>query len=312
MAKLLVAGSSGLAGRGIVRFAKKMGIYEVVEVNRKICDFSDPQATRKLFEQVKPDVVIDAAAKVGGIYANSKLPVNFLIENLQIQNNIFTSCFETGVERLIFLSSSCVYPKLTKQPILEGALMTGVLEDTNSAYAVAKIAGMKLIESYQKQYNLNWISVMPTNLYGPHDNFSKTLSHVLPALIRKFHDGRVKNTSVVTLWGDGSPRREFMHVDDFSRALFTVIEKYHGSETINIGTGTDISIRDLSIIVKDVVGYEGETIWDSTKPNGVAKRLLDVTKLSKLGFSAKIELENGIEETYEWYRRTSDIHYPEE
>ena len=303
MAKWLIAGSSGMVGRGIVRIAKSQGITDIVEVNSKTCDLRNLQKTRELLLDTKPDVVIDAAAKVGGILANSTEPVDFMINNLQIQTNLFSASHEANVKKVVFLSSSCVYPKLAAQPIKESSLLTGSLEETNSAYAVAKIAGMRLIQAYRQQFNRNWISVMPTNLFGTFDNFSTTTSHVLPALIRKFHDAKVNNESKVTLWGTGKPKRELMEVDEFARALLLIVEKYDDVETINIGTGKDLSIKEISEIVKEVVGFQGEVMWDESKPDGTPRKLLDITKLRNLGYEPHEDLKTGITKTYEWFKQ---------
>jgi GDP-L-fucose synthase len=301
MAKWLIAGSSGLVGRGIVRIAKSQGITDIVEVTSKTCDLRNLQKTRELLLDTKPDVVIDAAAKVGGILANSTEPVDFMINNLQIQTNLFSASHEANVRKVVFLSSSCVYPKLAVQPIKESSLLTGSLEATNSAYAVAKIAGMRLIQAYRQQYNRNWISVMPTNVFGTFDNFSTTTSHVLPALIRKFHDAKTNNESKVTLWGSGKPKRELMEVDEFARALMLIVEKYDDAETINIGTGKDLSIKEISEIVKEVVGFHGEVVWDESKPDGTPRKLLDISKITKLGYQPHEDLKTGITKTYEWF-----------
>ena len=303
MAKWLIAGSSGMVGRGIVRIAKSQGITDIVEVNSKTCDLRNLEKTRELLLDTKPDVVIDAAAKVGGILANSTEPVDFMINNLQIQTNLFSASHEANVKKVVFLSSSCVYPKLAAQPIKESSLLTGSLEETNSAYAVAKIAGMRLIQAYRQQFNRNWISVMPTNLFGTFDNFSTTTSHVLPALIRKFHDAKVNNESSVTLWGTGKPKRELMEVDEFARALMLIVEKYDDVETINIGTGKDLSIKEISEIVKEVVGFQGEVMWDESKPDGTPRKLLDITKLRNLGYEPHEDLKTGITKTYEWFKQ---------
>ena len=303
MAKWLIAGSSGMVGRGIVRIAKSQGISDIVEVTSKTCDLRNLQKTRELLLDTKPDVVIDAAAKVGGILANSTEPVDFMINNLQIQTNLFSASHEANVRKVVFLSSSCVYPKLAAQPIKESSLLTGSLEETNSAYAVAKIAGMRLIQAYRQQYNRNWISVMPTNLFGTFDNFSTTTSHVLPALIRKFHDAKTKNESKVTLWGSGKPKRELMEVDEFARALLLIVEKYNDAETINIGTGKDLTIKEISEIVKEVVGFHGEVVWDESKPDGTQRKLLDISKIVKLGYQPHEDLKTGITKTYEWFKQ---------
>ena len=292
-----------MVGRGIVRIAKSQGITDIVEVNSKTCDLRNLQKTRELLLDTKPDVVIDAAAKVGGILANSTEPVDFMINNLQIQTNLFSASHEANVRKVVFLSSSCVYPKLAKQPIKESSLLTGALEETNSAYAIAKIAGMRLIQAYRQQYSRTWISVMPTNLFGTFDNFSTTTSHVLPALIRKFHDAKISNESKVTLWGSGNPRRELMQVDEFARALILIVEKYDDAETINIGTGKDLSIKEISEIVKEVVGFKGEIVWDNSKPDGTPRKLLNITKLIDLGYRPREDLKTGITKTYDWYKQ---------
>jgi GDP-L-fucose synthase len=301
MKKWLIAGSSGMAGRAIVRALEARGDSKIYKVSTEVCDFRNSIKTLELFQEIKPDFVVDAAAKVGGIVANASKPVDFLLENMQIQNNLLSASHEVNVEKFVFLSSSCVYPKFAAQPIKENSLMTGVLEKTNSAYAVAKISGMRLIEAYREQFGYSWISVMPTNLFGPFDNFSTETSHVLPALIRKFHDAKINKESSVVLWGTGKPLREFMHVTDFSDALLTVIEKYNDSETINIGTGEDISILDLANKIKEVVDFNGDLIWDTTKPDGTPKKQLDVSKLKQFGFSNNISLDMRLEETYDWF-----------
>jgi GDP-L-fucose synthase len=301
MAKWLVAGASGMVGRAIVRIAKNQGISEIVEVTSKTCDLTDPNNTHQLLMDTKPDVVIDAAAKVGGILANSSEPVEFMIDNLQIQTNLFSASHEADVKRVVFLSSSCVYPKYANQPIKESSLLTGSLEETNSAYAIAKISGMRLIQAYRQQYGRNWISVMPTNLYGTFDNFSTTSSHVLPALIRKFHDAKVKNENQVTLWGTGKPQRELMEVDDFARALTLVINKYDDEETINIGVGKDQTIREIAQIIKEVIGFNGEIVWDTSKPDGTPRKLLEISKLRTLGFEPEFNLKEGVAKTYKWF-----------
>jgi GDP-L-fucose synthase len=311
MTKWLVAGASGMVGRAIVRNAKSQGISEIVEVTSKTCDLRDTQKTRQLLLDTKPDVVIDAAAKVGGILANSTQPVEFMINNLQIQTNLFSASHEANVNKVVFLSSSCVYPKHAQQPIKESSLLTGPLEETNSAYAIAKISGMRLIQAYRQQFGRNWISVMPTNLYGTFDNFSVTSSHVLPALIRKFHDAKIKKAKEVVLWGTGTPKRELMVVDDFAAALTLVVNKYDDDETINIGVGEDQTISEIAQIIKDTVGFEGKITWDQTKPDGTPRKLLEVTKLKNLNFSPAINLKEGIRKTYDWFLAQIEIKNPE-
>ena len=298
MAKWLVAGASGMVGRAIVRIAENQGISEIIQVSRKVCDLRNVNQTRQLLMDSKPDVVFDAAAKVGGILANSVNPVEFMNENLQIQTNLFSASHKVDVKRVVFLSSSCVYPKHANQPIKESSLLTGPLEETNSAYAIAKISGMRLIQAYRQQYGRNWISVMPTNLYGTFDNFSTTSSHVLPALIRKFHDAKVKNENQVTLWGTGKPQRELMEVDDFARALTLVIDKYDNEETINIGVGKDQTISEIAQYIKDVVGFTGKIIWDTSKPDGTPIKVLDISLAKKYGWHPKTNLKTGFRLTY--------------
>lgn len=303
MAKWLVAGSSGMVGRGIVRIARSQGISDIVEVSSKTCDLRDFQKTRELLMDTKPDVVIDAAAKVGGILSNSTQPVDFMVNNLQIQTNLFSASHEAKVDKVVFLSSSCVYPKHATQPIKESSLLTGPLEETNSSYAIAKIAGMRLIQAYRQQYGHNWISVMPTNLFGSFDNFSTTTSHVLPALIRKFHDAKTNNSKDVVLWGTGEPKRELMEVEEFARALMIVVNNYNDEETINIGTGQDLSIKEIAELVKEIVGFSGEIIWDKSKPDGTPRKLLDISKLKKLGYKDSQDLRTGIHKTYDWFKK---------
>ena len=301
MAKWLVAGASGMVGRAIVRIAKSQGVAEVIEVTSKTCDLRDSDKTRQLLLDTKPDIVIDAAAKVGGILANSTEPVEFMINNIQIQTNLFSASHEADVKKVVFLSSSCVYPKHANQPIKESSLLTGPLEETNSAYAIAKISGMRLIQAYRQEYGRNWISVMPTNLYGTHDNFAITSSHVLPALIRKFHDAKLRNENQVTLWGTGTPQRELMEVDDFARALTLVIDKYSDEETINIGVGKDHTINEIAQVIREVVGFHGDIVWDTSKPDGTPRKLLDISKLKNLGFTSELNLKEGVTKTYNWF-----------
>jgi GDP-L-fucose synthase len=303
MAKWLVAGSSGMVGRGIVRIARSQGISDIVEVSSKTCDLRDFQKTRELLMDTKPDVVIDAAAKVGGILSNSTQPVDFMVNNLQIQTNLFSASHEAKVDKVVFLSSSCVYPKHATQPIKESSLLTGPLEETNSSYAIAKIAGMRLIQAYRQQYGHNWISVMPTNLFGSFDNFSTIKGHVLPALIRKFHDAKVNNSKNVVLFGTGEPKRELMEVEEFARAFMIVVNNYNDEEAINIGTGQDLSIKEIADLVKEIVGFSGEIIWDKSKPDGTPRKLLDVSKLRKLGYEANQDLRTGIDKTYDWFKK---------
>jgi GDP-L-fucose synthase len=298
--KVFIAGSSGLVGSALVRKFNKISKYEVLTSRSSELDLRNPKAVFDFFEDNKPNIVIDAAAKVGGIHANASYPVEFLIENTQIQNNLLSAAHKFRCEKFVFLSSSCVYPKDCPQPIKESYLLTGPLEITNQAYAIAKISGMKLVESYRNQYQKKWISVMPTNLFGPKDNFSKESSHVLPAMIRKFHDAKIKNKDV-QLWGNGTAKREFLHVDDLAEAVDFLIESYDSDECINIGTGKDISIMELANLVSEIVGYEGSIKWDASKPNGTLRKILDNSKIDSLGWHPKISLVEGVTRTYEWF-----------
>ena len=289
---ILVAGASGLVGSAIVRELKRVNM-SVIGISSKDLNLLDRSRTFSYVKSIKPTVVIDAAAKVGGIGGNSNYPVEFLTQNIQIQSNLMDSAHEANVERFIFLGSSCIYPKTCPQPIKEEYILTGELEQTNSAYAIAKIAGIELIKSYRKEYDRSWISVMPTNLYGPNDNFNLETSHVLPALIRKFVDAVRINSPEVVLWGTGSPLREFLHVDDLAKAILVCLKNYDDMQHINIGSGIEISIKDLSIKIADIVGYNGKIIWDSKYPNGTPRKVLDITKITKLGsyaISRKITL----------------------
>jgi len=297
---ILVAGASGLVGSAIVRELKRVDM-PVIGISSKDLNLLDRSRTFSYVKSIKPTVVIDAAAKVGGIGGNSNYPVEFLTQNIQIQSNLMDSAHEANVERFIFLGSSCIYPKTCPQPIKEEYILTGELEQTNSAYAIAKIAGIELIKSYRKEYNRSWISVMPTNLYGPNDNFNLETSHVLPALIRKFVDAVRINSPEVVLWGTGSPLREFLHVDDLAKAILVCLENYDDMQHINIGSGIEISIKDLSIKIADIVGYNGKIIWDSKYPNGTPRKVLDITKITKLGWAPLISLDSGIKSTVEWY-----------
>jgi GDP-L-fucose synthase len=298
--RVYIAGSTGMVGRSLVKRFKRDTSFDVFTTNSKDLDLRSKSDVMDFFIDNKPDVVVDAAAKVGGIYANSTQPVDFLVDNLTIQNNLMTAAHQIDCSRFIFLSSSCVYPKFANQPIKESYLLTGELEKTNQAYAIAKIAGMKLIESFQSQYGRKWFTVMPTNLYGEFDNFSKDSSHVLPAMIRKFHEAKINNESVA-LWGDGSPLREFLHVEDLSDAILLLLNRYTENEPVNIGVGEDLSIMELSNLIKEVVGFAGEVHWDPTKPNGTPRKLLDISKLRDLGWEPKIDLLQGVASTYKWF-----------
>ena len=301
---IVVAGSTGLVGSAISRALANRG-ESVIGINRKVVDLLDRKATFEFINAAKPDLVIDAAAIVGGIGANNNFPVDFLSKNIQIQSNLMDAAHAANVERFVFLGSSCIYPRDCAQPIKEEYLMTGPLEQTNSAYAVAKIAGIELIRSYRKQFNRRWISLMPTNMYGPNDNFDLATCHVLPALINRFVTAEINGDSLVTLWGTGLAKREFMYVDDFTSALFIAAESYDDGLQINVGTGEDLSIFDLATLIARLSGYKGKIEWDSTKPDGTPRKLLDVTKMKNLGWAPAISLEAGIASTVEWFKDNS-------
>ncbi len=297
---IVVAGSTGLVGSALLRAFESRG-DSVIGINRKIVDLLDRKATFDFIADTKPDLIIDAAAIVGGIGANNTLPVDFLSKNLQIQTNLMDAAHAANVERFVFLGSSCIYPRDCPQPIKEEYLLTGPLEQTNSAYAIAKIAGIELIRSYRKQFNRRWISMMPTNMYGPNDNFDLATSHVLPALINRFVTAARQNMSTVTLWGTGAPKREFLHVDDLSRAVLLAAEKYDDGLQINVGTGLDGTIKELAILIAKSAGYTGGIEWDSSKPDGTLRKVLDVSKMKNLGWAPAISLEAGIASTVEWF-----------
>jgi GDP-L-fucose synthase len=298
---IVVAGATGLAGSSIVRAFEKAG-KEVIGINRSVVDLLDLSATKKFLGGIKPTLVIDAAARVGGIGANNSYPVEFLTDNIRIQSNLMEAAHEAKVERFIFLGSSCIYPRDCPQPIKEEYLMTGPLEVTNSAYAIAKIAGIELINSYRKEYGHRWISLMPTNLYGPNDNFELQGSHVLPAFIRRFVEATANNAPTETLWGTGSPKREFLHVDDLASAVLIASEKYDSPMHLNIGSGEDLSIKELAELVADIAGYKGKIQWDSSKPDGTPRKVLDVTKAKSLGWAPAISLRDGIASAMNWYK----------
>ncbi|MDX3062051.1 GDP-L-fucose synthase [Streptomyces clavifer] len=299
-ARIFVAGHRGLVGSALVRRFTADG-HEVITRGRQDLDLCDAAATGAFLRDARPDAVVVAAAKVGGIMANSTYPVQFLEENLRIQLSLISGAHAAGTERLLFLGSSCIYPKHAPQPIREDSLLTGPLEPTNEAYALAKIAGIVQIQSYRRQYGASYISAMPTNLYGPGDNFDLESSHVLPALIRRFHEAKRDGAPEVTLWGSGSPRREFLHVDDLATACARLLEAYDGDEPVNIGCGDDLTIRELADTVREVTGYQGRIAWDTSKPDGTPRKLLDVSRLSSLGFKPQIPLRDGIARTYAWW-----------
>jgi GDP-L-fucose synthase len=298
---IVVAGSTGLAGSAILRAFSESN-EEVIGLNRSTVDLRDRLSTFEFFRETRPRLVVDAAARVGGILANDTFPVDFLLDNIAIQNNLLSASNEFNVEKFVFLGSSCIYPRNAEQPIKEEYLMTGPLEKSNSAYSVAKISGIELVNSYRKQYGRKWITIMPTNLYGPGDNFDLLDSHVLPALIRKFVEAEENNLGKVTLWGTGEPLREFLHVDDLADAVVMLAEKYSEKLHINVGTGQDISISDLAKMISRIAGFRGDILWDSSKPNGTPRKVLDVTRLKSLGWQPRVELELGIKKTIAWYR----------
>ena len=300
-AKIYIAGHSGLVGSAIVRKLKKKGYYNLVYRTSKQLDLRDKQQVDTFFEQEQPAYVFLAAAKVGGIVANNAYPADFIRDNLLIQTNVMDAAYRFGVKKLLFLGSTCIYPKFAPQPMNEDALLTGVLESTNEPYAIAKIAGIKMCESYNRQYGTNYISVMPTNLYGPNDNFDLETSHVIPALIRKFHEAKIYGVKAVEVWGTGTPRREFLYSDDLADAVIYLMNNYSGNQFINIGVGKDISIKELAEKVKEIIGFKGDIIFDASKPDGTPRKLVDVTRLNELGWQASISLDEGLKQAYEWY-----------
>lgn len=308
--RIYVAGHRGMVGSAILRRLSKEGVDDLLTATHAELDLTDQQAVRAFFEQERPTHVYLAAARVGGIHANNSYPAEFIHQNLMIEANVIDAAWRTGVERLLFLGSSCIYPRETPQPIPESALLTGLLEPTNEPYAIAKISGIKLCESYNRQYGTDFRSVMPTNLYGPGDNFDLANSHVIPALMRKFHQAKEENQPFVEVWGSGKPRREFLHVDDMADACVFIMnlpkEEYQRHTDpmrshLNIGTGEDLTIADLASLIGKVVGYQGEIRYDSTKPDGTPRKLLDVTRMKTLGWQAKINLETGLSQTYQWF-----------
>ncbi|MES2570424.1 MAG: GDP-L-fucose synthase [Verrucomicrobiota bacterium] len=298
---IFVAGHRGLAGSAIVRELTANGYTNLVTRSRVELDLRERDAVRNFFSTIRPRVVVVAAARVGGIKANSDFPVEFLLENLKIQNNLIEAAHDFEVGKLLFLGSSCIYPKFAPQPIEETSLLSGALEPTNDAYAIAKIAGIKLCQAYARQYGCNFINAMPTNLYGPGDNFDLATSHVLPALLRKVHEAKLHAAPTVSIWGSGTPRREFLHVDDLANACRFLLEQYDSPEIVNIGCGEDISIRELATLICEVVGFSGELVFDASKPDGTPRKLLHIGKLNALGWKPRIALREGIANTYQWY-----------
>ncbi len=304
--KIYVAGHRGLVGSAIVRNLKSKGYTNVIGRTHQELELTDQAAVRAFFEEEKPDVVVLAAAKVGGINANNTAPADFAWDNMQVQCNVIKCCHDYKVKKLLFLGSTCIYPKMAPQPIVEDALLTGPLEQTNEAYAIAKISGMQMCKYFKRQYGDNFISCMPTNLYGPYDNYDLKGSHVLPAMIRKFHEAKMQNAPTVELWGTGSPLREFLYVDDMADACVFLLENYDGEQHVNIGTGKELTIKELAELVKKTVGFEGEIVWNSSMPDGTPRKLTDVTKLHELGWTHKVELQEGVKLAYEWFKENVD------
>ncbi|HFC54110.1 MAG TPA: GDP-L-fucose synthase [Gammaproteobacteria bacterium] len=299
--KIFVAGHRGLVGSAIVRSLQRRGYNNILTRTRQQLDLADGQAVASFFAEQRPDCVIDAAAKVGGIHANDSYPAEFIRDNLFIQNNLIDNAWRFGCKKFVFLGSTCIYPRMAPQPLKEEYLLTGPLEPTNEWYAIAKIAGIKMCQAYRRQYGFDAISLMPTNLYGPGDNFDLENSHVLPALISKFHEARQAGQPQVVIWGTGKPRREFLHVDDMADATVFLMESYSEEQIVNVGVGQDISIGELAGLVKEIVGYRGSIVFDTTRPDGTPRKLLDISRLAALGWRASIPLEEGIESTYRWY-----------
>ena len=299
--KIFVAGHRGMVGSALIRALEAAGFSKLLKRDRSELDLGDSAAVSKFFAKEKPEVVIFAAAKVGGIKANNDQPVEFLLENLRVQNSVIAAAHENGARKLLFLGSSCIYPKLAPQPIPETALLSGPLEPTNEAYAIAKIAGVRLCQAFSREYGANFVSAMPTNLYGPNDNFDLETSHVLAALLRKAFEAKKSSARELVVWGTGTPHREFLHVDDCASACLFLLEKYDSPEIVNVGCGEDISIRELAELVCQVVGFDGELSWDKTKPDGTPRKLLDVSKLRGLGWTPTIPLRDGIAQTYDWF-----------
>jgi len=301
-AKIYVAGHRGLVGSAIMKKLKKEGYNNLVYRTSSELDLRRQEKVEEFFEEEKPEYVILAAAKVGGIQANDTYSAEFLYDNLMIESNVIEAAYKNNVNKLLFLGSSCIYPKFAEQPMKEDYLLSGKLESTNEGYAVAKITGIKLCEHYNKQYDTNFISAMPTNLYGPNDNFDLETSHVLPALIRKFHEAKANNEDEVVIWGTGKPRREFLHVDDLADSLLYLMNNYDGDQFVNVGVGKDISILELAELIKDIVGFKGEIVNDLSKPDGTPRKLLDVSRLNDLGWETQISLKEGIKDTYQWFK----------
>ncbi len=305
--KIYIAGHRGMVGSAIMRNLQNKGYTNIITRTSKEVDLRNSQAVSDFFANEKPEYVFLAAAKVGGIQANNIYRADFIYENLMIQNNVIHNAYVHGVKKLMFLGSSCIYPKMAPQPLKEEYLLTGLLEETNEPYAIAKIAGIKMCESYKRQYGCNFISVMPTNMYGPNDNYNLNNSHVLPALIRKFHDAKENNLPSVEMWGTGTPMREFLHADDLGDACVFLMNTYDGEQFVNIGSGTDLTIKDLALLIKDIVGYKGEIVHDLSKPDGTPRKLMDVSYLHSLGWKHKIELPEGIKKVYDDFKKKEGV-----
>ncbi|EGA90028.1 NAD-dependent epimerase/dehydratase [Planococcus donghaensis MPA1U2] len=299
--KIYVAGHRGLVGSAIVRNLQENGYHNLVFRTSKEMDLTNSNQVDAFFQEQRPDYVFLAAAKVGGIVANNDYPAEFIRDNIMIQTNVIDAAHRNGVKKLLFLGSTCIYPRLAEQPMKEDSLLTGELEPTNEPYAIAKIAGIKMCQSYNRQYGTNFISIMPTNLFGPNDNFDLTSSHVLPALIRKFHEAKVSQSEAVEVWGTGSPKREFLYSDDLADAAIYLMNTYDGNDLVNIGVGRDISIKELAEKVRETVGYEGEIVFNTSKPDGTPRKLVDVSRLTSLGWEAKISLDDGLKMAYDWF-----------
>ncbi|WP_372637347.1 GDP-L-fucose synthase family protein [Fodinibius sp.] len=304
--RIYIAGHRGMVGSAVKRKLEREGYDRLICRTSSELDLRNQKEVRSFFREEQPEVVVDAAARVGGIMANNEYPWQFLYENLEIQNNIIAAAHEQDVDKLIFLGSSCIYPKHADQPMSEEALLTGPLEPTNQWYAIAKITGVKMVDALRRQYDRDYVSLMPTNLYGPNDNFDLKTSHVLPAMIRKFHDAKEKGHVPVPLWGTGSPMREFLHVDDAADAVFFTLNHTMEFDLYNVGTGKDIAIKDLALLVQDIVGHEGDINWDATKPDGTPRKLMDVSRMEEAGWNYSVELEEGIRMTYEWFQEHQD------
>lgn len=299
--KIYIAGHNGMVGSAIWRALNAKGYTNLIGVSSKELDLRNQQAVKDYFAQEKPEVIIDAAARVGGIMANADFPYSFIMENMQIQNNLIDTALQSGVEKFIFFGSSCIYPKLAPQPLKEEYILTNALEPTNEWYAIAKITGVKACQAIRKQFNRDYVSLMPTNLYGTHDNFDLNTSHVLPAMIRKFQEAKENNNASVTLWGTGTPMREFLFVDDMAAAVVFALENQLPDYLYNIGTGVDLTIKELAKTIQKIIGHQGEIIWDSSKPDGTPRKLMDVSKMHNLGWKHKVNLEEGIKKTYNWF-----------